>query len=475
MPQPNDNNDGTGDSSVDIDVQAIERSEAVLERLFDGANDADDADAGVGDTSAQDDKIVSKKKSVGDDDDANADDDSDVDDADADDDDDADNDDADSSEDEEEDWDKDPSDSSDADDEEEFANDSAAVRQAKIKGREAKRLKAQLTERELELTNLRRERDELNARVQEIEAVNLRPDDHPEYSDLKTAVLSDVREAADLLNIPDPTLVTREFGNFMADYLLMSSKEGDERLEARTKLKGLIVDKLKLSEIPYADLDDDERRQHESVATDVLKILQRNAGKTKELQKLHTTLTERAKNGKLSVGVRSYENTVREFKPVLEAVGDLADDVIDANPHAIESIVAKLVKTSPKAAKRLEKARADVLEAIVGPRALTQAEIDKLEANGTDMKSFMAERQKAHRAKQQKLAAFFVQGLMTRSLLKEMATKLSKYEKVKDEEESEFDAVRKVTKKTAKVTTKEVRPKDRPSPLQSILGFDEDD
>jgi hypothetical protein len=105
---------------------------------------------------------------------------------------------------------------------------------------------------------------------------------------------------------------------------------------------------------------------------------------------------------------------------------------------------------------------------------LTQSEIDKLEANGTDVKAFMAERQKAHRAKQQKLAAYFVQGLMTRSATREAFAKLAKYEKAETQEEDEFDAIRKTTKKKAQPAEKVVRPKDRPSPLERLFGPSDD-
>lgn len=377
-------------------------------------------------------------------------------------------------EDAEVDWDAEPKKKKDAE-EEEFKNDSAAVRQAKLKGREAKELKTKLTERELELENIQKERDELRARLDEVEATKIKPEDHPEYTSLRDEILTDVGEASDLLAVSDPSLITKNFGNFMADYLDMSAKTGEERVEARTALKASIVDSLKLSEIPYEELDEDEKRQYEGVVTDVLKIVQRNSGKTKELQKLHGTLIERAKTGLLSTGVRQYESTVSEFKPVLDSIGSLEDDIIEANPHAIESVVSKLVKESPDAAKRLEKAKKDVLEVLIGPRALTQKEIDKLEAAGENVKEFMAERAKAHRSKQLKLAAMFVQGLMTRSTLKETLAKLSKLEKDSDEEESELDILRKTTKKTAKSKAKEVRPRDRVSPLSSILGIDDED
>ena len=374
------------------------------------------------------------------------------------------------SDDEEEDWDSPKKVKKSSDDDEDPKDESAARKQAKLKGREAKELKTKLTERELELDRAQKERDELKARLEEVETTRIRPEDHPDFVDLRDSILADVEQASELLPIPSPEAVSKNFGNFMSEYMKFDGLKGEERTAARAALKGVIVDSLGVSDLPYADLDEDERRAFDGTTTEILKIIQRNVGKTKELQKLNATLTDKAKIGHLSVGVRAYENTVKEFKPILDSIGDLAEDVIEANPHAIESVVAKLAKESPEAAKRLEKAKADVLEAIVGPRALTQKEIDKLEANGTDVKQFMAERSKAHRVKQQKLAAFFVQGLMTRSVLKDTLSRLAKYEQDEDAENSEFDTIRQTTKKKAAPVSKEVRPKDRPSPLSKLFG-----
>lgn len=363
----------------------------------------------------------------------------------------------------------------DADDkpakEEDPKDESAARQQAKLKGREAKELKAKLTERELEIERIKKEREDLQAKLEEIEATKIKPEDHPDYSSLRDEILTDVSEASDLLAVPDPTLVAKNFGVFMSDYLAMSAQTGEDRASARAALKATIVDKLGLSETPYAELEADERKEFEGVVTDILKLVQRNSGKTKELQKLHATLSDKAKTGLLSTGVRQYESTVNEFKPVLDSVGSLAEDIIEANPHAVESVVSKLVKESPEAAKRLEKAKADVLEVIVGPRALTQAEIDKLEAAGENVKEFIAERAKAHRAKQLKFASMFVQGLMTRSTLKDTLSKLAKLEREVETENSEFDALHKTTKKAAAPVEK---PKAKVSPL-ALLGIEEDD
>jgi hypothetical protein len=350
-------------------------------------------------------------------------------------------------------------------------DESAARQQAKIKGREAKELKAKLTERELEIERITKERSDLQTKLEEMEATKIKPEDHPDYSALRDEILTDVSEASDLLAVSNPSLVSKNFGVFMSDYLAMSALSGDERAEARVVLKGVIVDKLGLSETPYAELEADERKEFEGVVTDVLKLVQRNSGKTKDLQKLHANLSDRAKTGLLSTGVRQYENTVSEFRPVLDSVGSLADDVIEANPYAVESIVSRQVKESPEAAKRLEKAKADVLEVIVGPRALTQTEIDKLEAAGENVKEFMAERAKSHRVKQLKFASMFVQGLMTRSTLKDTLSKLSKLEKDTEAEESELDVLRKTSKKSAAPAEK---PKAKGNPL-AFLGIDDDD
>lgn len=429
---------------ADIDEQSIQRSEKVLDGLFSGPPSQDDPPDDVEDQDEED-EIVDPPKV----------------------------DDEVPNDDEEEDWDA-PKPKADDDEEDADPKDeSAARKQAKLKGREAKELKTKLTERELELERTQKERDELQARLEEVETTRIRPEDHPEFVELRDSILADVEQASELLSVPAPDAVVSNFGPFMSEYLKFDALKGTERAEARVALKGMIVDKLKLSEIPYADLDDDERRALDATTTDVLKIIQRNAGKTRDLQKLNDTLSDKAKTGHLSVGVRAYENAVKDFRPILDSIGDLADDVIESNPHAVESVVAKMVKESPDAKRRLEKAKADVLEAIIGPRALTQAEIDKLEANGTDVKQFMAERAKAHRAKQQKLAAFFVQGLVTRSFFKESVTKLAKYEKDTEEEESEFEAIRKTTKKKASAPKEEIRPKDRPSAVNRLFDSEE--
>jgi hypothetical protein len=241
--------------------------------------------------------------------------------------------------------------------------------------------------------------------------------------------------------------------------------------EADLALTEQIVDKLGFSDVPYADLDEDERAAFQPQVDKVMDLLERNLTPTKELQKLHTTLTEKAKVGQLSTGVRQYQAAAAEISPILDAVGDLTDELIDANPHSVESFVARLAKGSPEAKKRLTAAKDDILELLVGPKALTQGEIDKLQANGTDVKEFMRERDRRHNDKKKKLAPFLVQALVTRSHFKSTLEKLAKLELGKQSEESEFDALSAVTKGKPSQQTKPKKSGD----YLAFLGDEGDD
>jgi hypothetical protein len=365
-------------------------------------------------------------------------------------------------------------DEEEGEEEEAPVNESAARKQAKEKGREAKRLKNELTERQLELERERTEKAELKARLEEIESVKLRPEDSPEFQEKHESVMSDVRAVARRLPPKSRTLLTPHFGEIMVSYMetldvpLEKSEEADQILMAK------IVDKLGFSDIPFAELDDDERSALQPQVDKVMDLLERNLTPTKELQKLHSTLSEKAKNGHLSVGVRQYQAAAAELSPILEAVGDLSEELIEANPHSVESYVAKLAKT-PEGKKRVDAARADVLELLVGPKALTQDEIDKLQKNGTDVKEFLRERDRRHAEKKKKLAPLLVQALATRSQFKTLLEKVTKSEQSKLSEESEFDALSEVTKKKPSQQSKEkVRARDR-DPLAKLLGPEGED
>jgi hypothetical protein len=359
--------------------------------------------------------------------------------------------------------------------EEKPLEESVAQREARLRGREAKELKTKLTESELEISRLKEELEAKQSKLSEIEATQIKPHEHPDYVTAREAILSDARLVARRLNGESKTLLGKNFGLLMDTFLEAAEAPPEKASEADEKLTASIVDNLKLFDTSYEDMDQDERNSVMPTVDRVMGLLERNAEKTRDLQKLYTKLESRAKTGKITVGYREYEQKSKEFTPIVESVGDVPEEVLETKPHSIEAITAKLVKNSPEAKKRFEKAKQDVLDVLIGPRALTQTDIDKLEANGTDIKEYLVEREKVHQNKLKKLAPMFVQALVTRAEFAKYAEKASKVDGTDNSAESEFDAIQKVSKKKPQVKPAvKVDPRKR-DPLAGIFGPSSDD
>lgn len=434
MPDPND----------EIDVESP-RSDAIMDNLFGGESDGtEEIEDSVEDTEEIEDNEEEE---------------------------------ADESVDDDIDYDEPSAKADDEEDEEEApANESKAREQAKIRGREAKELKAKLTEKDLELARVTKELDEKKARLDEVEATQIKPHEHPDYVSARETILSDVRVVSRRLPGETKTLLVKKFGFLMDAFLEASEVPSEKAAEADEKLTGAIVDSLKLSDISYEEMDEDERSAAMPTVDRIMGLLERNSEKTRDLQNLYTKLESRAKTGKLSVGFKEYENRTNEFKPIIDKVGDVPDEVLETKPHSIEAVVAKLIKSSPEAKKRFEKAQKDVLDVLVGPRVLTQDDIDKLESNGTDIKEYLIERDKLHQAKLKKLAPMFVQALVTRAEFSKYVEKASKVVNDTDEAETEFDAIQKASKKKVKIDPKKAKedPRKRDA-LAGIFGPSDDD
>lgn len=445
MPAPEDTTDDRDTTPIN------DKTESILDNLF-GVTREDEED----DSSAEDD--ISNDE---DDDDSTDDDNSEDDD-------------------EDEDYDTSPDSkkkavTEDDDSEEEIKDETMARKIAKERGREVKTLKVDLKEKELALEQERTAREEAERRLQEIEAAQIDPAQHPDFIAKRDEIFADAKVSARRLPGRAKTLLTQNLAGLMTEYSSTVDLEGDELIQADEKLAARIVASLELSVVPYDELDADERKELQPHVDRVLDVLERNFGKTRELEQLHTKLSKRSKIAGLTMSVREYELNSGEFQSALDAVGDLSDEVIEQDPHSIEAVVAKLAKETPEGLKRLKNARRDVLEVLVGPRPLTQEEVDKLEANGTDVKKFLSDRNKAHRQKQVKLAAFFVQALMTRSVFKDALSKGVEKSSKKSSEESELDALRKVAKrKPAPVVEEKKTPRRPGSAADKLFGYSDD-
>ena len=338
-------------------------------------------------------------------------------------------------------------DEGDGEPDEEPKNESIARKMAKENGRRAKQAEAKVTELELEVERLRTDLQARETRLQEVESLQLNPFDYPEVKQVRDKVMANVKRGAAMLGARNPQVFRDKFGDYIQTFMDSESLDDAELDTAIASLRKQIIREVGGFEDEYEDLDFTEQAKADAIADRALQVIERAVPDTRKAIELAGNLKSRAKVSQLAVGTREYEQAVAEFQPVLDAIGDLPEDAVAADPHSVPAVVARMVKDSPEAKRRVEKAKQDVLEILIGPRALSPEEIAKLEANGTDLKSFYAERQKAVAAKRKKLLPLIVQGLATRAIFADTLKKLAKYETDRIEEEEEFDALEGVRKK----------------------------
>ncbi len=354
--------------------------------------------------------------------------------------------------------------------------DSIAVKQLKELGPKYKAAEARLKELELDAQKAREEAEEARKQADEVRRAKIRPMEDPEYKKLHGEIMSGVHEDAELL--PGARKVPENFGEFATDYLA-ARNAGANREQAIADLKAKIIARCVTTDIPYEDMDEVEKEKVDQTVVGVIKILRGSADKVQSAIDLANKLTADNEEGSITLRQREYERTVGKIKPVLEGLGDLADDLIESNPHSVEALVAKMVKEAPEAKRRSDVAKRDIEEIFAGPRPLSAAEVKKLKAEGTDIKDFENQRLKAHEVKKAKFAAFLYHGLMTRSIVGEMARELAELRGDKDAEVSEKDALRQVLTKKAPAPEKKkevavAAGKRRNSALDEMLGDTDD-
>ena len=350
--------------------------------------------------------------------------------------------------------------------------ESIAQQQAKLKGREAKELRAKLTEIELER---KRDLEELETARKELETFRtsqVDPRTNPEYRSQVESVINDVREGAELLPVTDGKFsLDQKFGDYMSAYLKTQGAEPKVKQEALKDLKAKIVDEIGNFDLPYAELFDEDKRLADSLVTGVLQIVQRNVAPTRKLQELADNIQTRAKKGQLEHGVESYTKRATEISSLIGTFEAVADDVIESDPFSPASVVAKMIRDNPDQKVRVKKIERDIIEAIEGPRPLTQKELDDLDTKGVDLKEFHKQRQRQAEEKKRKLVVMLGQHLMTRAEDRQLRKELAELKSKAEGESSEKKALAKVNKAPKKEPEEfKGAARDRPLPL-SILGF----
>lgn len=319
--------------------------------------------------------------------------------------------------------------------------ESLAQQHARENGRALKETKTMLQERDLELNRVKEELETLRKAAPQN---NYREEDfarHPEVISIKRDILVDRDAVAQTQTHSEiGKVVVNKFGNYMSQFLAGKSETDDVvASQIENNLRKSIGDDFKEA---YKGVvgDDFDPREMESEARaftkDMLQLIVRNAGKTEQIQEKLSTLVTKAREGNLAQGVEMYQAHESDIRSALKAIPEIPQAVIDENPHTVEATVAVLLK-QPAWKERFESTEKQVLELILGPRALSQKELDAMQAGGVSVSDFSKQRQKSYIEKRRKLAVSITQALLLRGLWESTSRKASAH----DDSHSELDAL----------------------------------
>lgn len=353
-----------------------------------------------------------------------------------------------------------------------------AQKQAKEFGRKAKRLENELITARLELTNKEEALREAQSRIAEFSKVRIDPTSTPEYKTVNEEMwkLIDEAVAEDLPR--SASGLPAKFNSYMREYLATDKLTDSARSEAIDKLRERIVKDLGDFEYAYTDLIDEEKRRADTLAKDVLKVLRNAKPKALELIAVHSKLEEQAKSGRLDFSASEHARAMKEYAPTVAHLGKMDDELVEKSPYAPEAVVAQLAKKSPKLAAKLESAKNDVLEIVIGLKPLSSKDYDKLEEEGVDIAEYEKNRKKAHAEKKRKLLPLLVRGLFSASITNKSLETLVKKEREEREKGDEFDALDEIerdrkkkveTKVPAKKKVVEIDPRKRPNPISKYF------
>lgn len=337
-------------------------------------------------------------------------------------------------------------------------------------------LQTTVQERDLEISRLTKERDELKQTAEISSAARADYRQDPAYKELYNEVMDGVRDDAELLgarNYGDP----RVFGEFVNDLLEAKTKpHGPEYDAAMKALRRKITDKLGNFDVEYEEIPDEDRTAFENK---VLGNLRKYAPNVQKLSKLASEIKEKGEKGISILNIRNYEAAHGKSKAAIELVGKLTDDLIDKNPNTVEAEVSRMVRDFPEEARRLDRVKKDVLEAFHGPAPLTEEDVKRLEANGTNVKQFEQERQKKFEASRISIMKDAALGRMARSRLATLLEELEELRAKDTDENSELQSVRRHGKKAAgkKQSSTPSTPngdKRKRSPVLDKMGYFDD-
>ena len=323
----------------------------------------------------------------------------------------------------------------------------------------------------METERLREENATLKGQVETASVVNVDPSTHPEVQQYIGQIRNNLNDfELDLSNTHADTM-TSNAGALIDAYQDARDAPQVERRAAMQKFKNDLYKKF--GESPDY-LEEGEEAPHDFTVDKVFGFIKDNAAIMQQASTKADEITELAKNKTLATGAGEYEKTANKFSAILEPLGKLSDEVIDANPHAPEAAVAKLIRDSPVAAKRAEAAKVAIVEMLAGKRPLSQKEMNSIVANfdgeGDAIKDFNKQRSTAEMTLRGNMAKKLFQGLMLLSDYEEKSRGYEKFKSKSDSFEGEVDALDATTRRVRHAETKKVdtRPKDKPSARHAL-------
>ena len=178
-------------------------------------------------------------------------------------------------------------------------------------------------------------------------------------------ILDDVDSIATLLGPRDGKILTDKFAGLLSEFTVMKQLPPGEQQDAALEALHSRVEN---------ELGEGNKRE-------VFSLLGRSLpayrAYMEEIRKIEADSESHYANEELS----KYSATEKEFRDLLNPLGSLPEEVIEAQPYAVESYVAKLVSSDPAWERRSTAAKREIAEVLAGLKPLSPEDRKKLASN----------------------------------------------------------------------------------------------
>ena len=282
--------------------------------------------------------------------------------------------------------------------------ESLAQKRAAENGRRAKELEKSLADRELELNKLRTDLEEARK-----SSAPRMPDEReilsqPEIVSIRESVRSDVQAVASTQDVSvSGTVITERFTKYIGDW--MEAADDQAKVEAFRKS---VAEDFLAEYRKSADHDPDSEREFtRDHVKAVLGLVVRNHAKVKEIQDKVQESLRRASDGVSTFGAKQWEDSAEDLRRAANSVVLLPDDV---DPMSVGGFVKAEVSTDEGKA-RFQKIVDTVTTAFLGPKVLTEKELEAVKQSGISPRDFIKRREKQHLENRKKIIAQISQAL----------------------------------------------------------------